>query len=168
MSVQQRIQPTGFLAIKASKCVTFLLFFSIKINIKNFTMNKSLIIQSKLDEINQVEKIIDEISEVNSIHSDLYGKILIATIEGVNNAMVHGNKLDINKTVKIDFTVVNGKLTIAIEDQGPGFDFNSIPDPTMPENIENISGRGVFLMRKLTDELVYNDKGTKVELIFNI
>ena len=131
-------------------------------------MNKSLIIQSKLDEINQVEKIIDEISEVNSINSDLYGKILIATIEGVNNAMVHGNKLDINKTVKIDFTVVNGKLTIAIEDQGPGFDFNSIPDPTMPENIENISGRGVFLMRKLTDEIVYNDKGTKVELIFNI
>ncbi len=131
-------------------------------------MNKSLIIQSKLDEINQVEKIIDEISEINSIHSDLYGKILIATIEGVNNAMVHGNKLDTSKRVFIEFKLLNKKLSISIEDEGPGFDFNSIPDPTMPENIENISGRGVFLMKKLTDEIFYNDKGTKVELIFNL
>lgn len=168
MKEQLKILSIGFLVIKQGNNETFQKYFSIKINIKNFKMNKSLIIQSKLDEINQVEKIIDEISEVNSIHSDLYGKILIATIEGVNNAMVHGNKLDTLKKVKIDFTVVNGKLTIAIEDEGPGFDFNSIPDPTMPENIENISGRGVFLMRKLTDDIVYNEKGTKVELIFNI
>ncbi|MGE0078389.1 MAG: ATP-binding protein [Bacteroidales bacterium] len=131
-------------------------------------MNKSLILQSKLDNINQVEKIIDEISEINSIHSDLYGKILIATIEGVNNAMVHGNKLDSTKRVFVDFIVVDNRLTISIEDEGFGFDYNSIPDPTMPENIENISGRGVFLMKKLTDDILYNDKGTKVELIFNI
>ncbi|MCB8965219.1 MAG: ATP-binding protein [Bacteroidales bacterium] len=131
-------------------------------------MNKSLIIQSKLDNINQVEKIIDEISELHSLHSDLYGKILIATIEGVNNAMVHGNKLDIDKKVFIDFNIINGQLKIAIEDEGVGFDSNAIPDPTMPENIENISGRGVFLMRKLSDEIFYNDKGTRVELIFNI
>lgn len=131
-------------------------------------MNKSLIVQSKLDEINRVEKVINEISEINSIQSELYGKILIATIEGVTNAMIHGNKLDIDKKVKVDFTVVAGKLTVDIEDEGSGFDFNAIPDPTMPENIENLSGRGVFLMRKLSDGVVFNDKGTKVQLIFNI
>lgn len=131
-------------------------------------MNKSVIIQSKLENINQIEKIIDEISDTNDIHSDIYGKILIATIEGVNNAIVHGNKLDPSKKVFVMFTVTDNKLTISIEDEGRGFDFNSIPDPTIPENIENISGRGVFLMRKLSDEIFYNDLGTKVELIFNI
>lgn len=131
-------------------------------------MDSSLIIKSKLDNINQVEKIIDDISENHDIPSDLYGKILIATIEAVNNAIVHGNKLDPNKNVHIQFNIDNKVLTISIQDEGKGFNFKEIPDPTMPENIENISGRGVFLMNKLTDKMIFNENGTKVELIFNI
>ena len=131
-------------------------------------MKKKITLDSKLENICYVEKMIDEISDEIKVSSDLYGKILIATIEAVNNSIVHGNKLDPNKTVEIEVFYEKSNLHINITDQGNGFDFTKVPDPTRPENIENISGRGVFLMKKLADNLIFNDTGTQVELIFKI
>ncbi|MCA1900598.1 MAG: ATP-binding protein [Candidatus Hydrogenedens sp.] len=131
-------------------------------------MERSITIPSKLEQISLIEKIIDEISEQLTITPDVYGKILIATIEGVNNAIVHGNKLDQRKNVTITFTVNDKEIIVKISDQGTGFDPNAIPDPTVPENIENISGRGVFLMKKLSDNIKFENKGSTVELHFRI
>jgi len=131
-------------------------------------MEKKIVIESKLENICVIEKMVDEISDEIKLSSDIYGKILIATIEAVNNSIVHGNKLDPTKKVFVDVVLENNELHIAISDQGKGFDFTNVPDPTIPENIENISGRGVFLMKKLTDNLIFNDTGTQVELIFKI
>lgn len=130
--------------------------------------NKSLVLPSTLDSINLVEKVIDEVSERQSISPDLYGKILVSVVEAVNNAISHGNKLSKSKKVRIDFTIKDNVLDVAVEDEGAGFNPVNIPDPTAPENIENISGRGVFIMKRYTDKLVYNDKGTKVTLSFNL
>lgn|SRR5574344_1235638 len=130
--------------------------------------NKSLVLPSTLDSINLVEKVIDEVSERQSISPDLYGKILVSVVEAVNNAISHGNKLSNFKKVRIDFTIKDNVLDVAVEDEGAGFNPVNIPDPTAPENIENISGRGVFIMKRYTDKLVYNDKGTKVTLSFNL
>lgn len=132
------------------------------------TMERTITIPSKLEQISLIEKVIDEISEQLTITPDVYGKILIATIEGVNNAIVHGNKLDQKKNVTITFKVNEKEIFIKISDQGPGFDPNSIPDPTVPENIENISGRGVFLMKKLSDSIKFENNGSTVELHFRI
>lgn len=131
-------------------------------------MKKKITIDSKPENICAIEKMIDEISDEILISSDIYGKILIATIEAVNNAIVHGNKLNPNKKVFIEVLYDKPTLHILITDQGNGFDFSNVPDPTTPENIENISGRGVFLMKKLADNLIFNDTGTQVELIFKI
>ena len=131
-------------------------------------MEKKIVIESKLENICVIEKMVDEISDEIKLSSDIYGKILIATIEAVNNSIVHGNKLDPTKKVFVDVILENNELHIAISDQGKGFDFTNVPDPTIPENIENISGRGVFLMKKLADNLIFNDTGTQVELIFKI
>jgi len=131
-------------------------------------MEKKIEIESKLENICVIEKMVDEISDEIKLSSDIYGKILIATIEAVNNSIVHGNKLDPTKKVFVDVILENNELHIAISDQGKGFDFTNVPDPTIPENIENISGRGVFLMKKLADNLIFNDTGTQVELIFKI
>ncbi len=131
-------------------------------------MKKKITIDSKLENICAIEKMIDEISDEIRISSDIYGKILIATIEAVNNAIVHGNKLNATKKVFIEVFFNKPDLHILITDQGRGFDFSNVPDPTTPENIENISGRGVFLMKKLADNLIFNDTGTQVELIFKI
>jgi len=131
-------------------------------------MEKEFIIESKLENICKVEKLIDDISEENNISSDIYGKILIASIEAVNNSIVHGNKLDPSKKVKLNMFVEKSQLHVIVEDEGKGFDYNNVPDPTTPKNIENISGRGVFLMKKLADKIQFNDTGTKVEMVFNI
>lgn len=131
-------------------------------------MEKMLNIPSKIENLRIVEKAIDEISAEFNLNSELYGNVLIATIEAANNAILHGNKLDDTKNVNITFNVEPKYLTIQIKDQGPGFDFTNIPDPTAPENIEKINGRGIFLMQKLSDKIEFFDKGSTVQLFFNL
>jgi len=131
-------------------------------------MEKSINIASKIESISLVEKLVDEISEESAINSEVYGKILIATVEAVNNAIVHGNKEDESKRIDIAFVVDEEKVSIFVEDEGEGFDFDHVPDPTKPENIENIHGRGVYLMQHLADDVVFHDRGNRVELIFNL
>jgi serine/threonine-protein kinase RsbW len=131
-------------------------------------MEKSILIESKIENINKIEKIIDEVSEEAKINSEVYGKILIATIEAVNNSIVHGNSQDDSKNVKVDFKVTENFISIFIEDEGPGFNFYNVPDPTTPENIENIHGRGVYLMKHLADDVIFHGKGNRVEIRFNL
>jgi len=131
-------------------------------------MKKSINISSKIENLREVEKIVDEISEKFKFGTEVYGNILIACIEAVNNAITHGNKLDPEKIVEIEFEIEEKKLVVVTKDQGQGFDYDNIPDPTAPENIENVSGRGVFLMRQLSDELHFHEDGRISEMIFNI
>lgn len=131
-------------------------------------MKKTIEFSSKIENINIIEKLIDEISDEIKLHSDLYGKILIAAIEGVNNAIVHGNKLDEKKDVIFSIEATKNKIQIVIKDMGNGFDYENLPDPTTPENIENISGRGVFLMQRLSDSIKFSEQGSKVELNFKV
>ena len=131
-------------------------------------MEKRLTISSKLENICLVEKLIDEVSDVLQLSSELYGKVLIATVEAVNNGIVHGNKLRPDKRVEIVLTYESHVLKISVSDQGVGFDFSSVPDPTTPENIENIHGRGVFLMQHLSDSVSFDNQGSTVVLIFHI
>jgi serine/threonine-protein kinase RsbW len=131
-------------------------------------MEKEILVNSRIENLRKVEKFVDEISTECNLNSEIYGNLLIATLEGANNAIVHGNKLNENLEVKISASATSDILKLRIEDQGPGFDYINIPDPTSPENIENVSGRGVFLMTKLSDKLEFFNKGAVVELYFNL
>lgn len=131
-------------------------------------MEKTLKIISKIENLRKVEKLVDELSAEYNISADAYGNILIATLEGANNAILHGNKLDENKSVNIKVKIEENKLSIKIDDEGNGFDYKNVPDPTAPENLENVNGRGIFLMEKLSDKILFTRNGASVELIFNI
>ncbi|MFW5803947.1 MAG: ATP-binding protein [bacterium] len=131
-------------------------------------MEKILKISSEIENLRKVEKLVDDISDEFKLNSELYGNILIATLEAVNNAILHGNKLDQDKVVNIKIKFANEELAIDIKDEGTGFDYNNIPDPTAPENIENVNGRGVFLMDKLSDGIEFFDNGSRVLLKFNV
>ncbi len=133
-------------------------------------MENKLVIPSKIENLRKVEKAVDELSSEHNFHSDLYGNILIAALEAANNAILHGNKQDEAKSVEITFIINddNSELIIRVIDQGPGFDFKNIPDPTAPENIENISGRGIFLMEKLSDGIEFFDEGRQVDITFKL
>lgn len=121
---------------------------------------------SKPENIAVVEKLIDKISADHGIVAEHYGNVLIAMTEGVNNAIVHGNKLDETKSVSVSCAIDQKTLVFRITDEGPGFDYDNLPDPTAPENIEKPHGRGVFLMRHLADECAFEDEGRIVELTF--
>ena len=121
---------------------------------------------SKPENIAVVEKLIDKISADHGIVAEHYGNVLIAMTEGVNNAIVHGNKLDETKSVSVSCAIDEKTLVFRITDEGPGFDYDNLPDPTAPENIEKPHGRGVFLMRHLADECAFEDEGRIVELTF--
>jgi serine/threonine-protein kinase RsbW len=129
-------------------------------------MYKEIKIESKIENLRIVENAIDEFSNEIGIEQDNYGKILVSTMEAVNNSIVHGNKLVLAKLVEIEISFSENILKISVTDQGPGFRPKEIPDPTRPENIESINGRGVFLMSKLADEIEFNDQGNKVTMYF--
>lgn len=131
-------------------------------------MKTELNFASKIENISCVEKLVDDISAKYNLDSDLYGNMLVAIVEAVNNAILHGNKLNENKKVNLNLNIEDCNLTIRIKDEGNGFDFNSIADPTLPENIEKPHGRGIFLMNHLADGVKYFDNGTGVELNFKI
>jgi serine/threonine-protein kinase RsbW len=131
-------------------------------------MEKVIEFPSVKENIRSVEKLIDDISSEYKISDELYGNILIAAVEATNNAIIHGNKLDENKKVNIICTKDEDKLKFIIEDQGPGFDYEHVPDPTAPENLEKVNGRGIFLMRRLSDNVEFSNEGRKVELTFKL
>ena len=131
-------------------------------------MEKKYEIKSKIENLRKVEKLVDDISAEYNISTDIYGNILIAALEAANNAILHGNKLDENKIVYIIINKDEKSLKIRVDDEGEGFDYKNIPDPTAPENIENINGRGIFLMEKLSDGIEFSRNGATVELEFNL
>jgi serine/threonine-protein kinase RsbW len=131
-------------------------------------MRKELKIGSKSENLRKVEKFVDEISADLSLTDEIYGNLLIATLEAANNAIMHGNKGQEDKMVNILLTKENSKIVLRVQDQGTGFDYKNIPDPTSPENIEKINGRGVFLMQKLSDNIEFFENGRIVQLTFSL
>jgi len=122
-----------------------------------------------LDEnIRIVEGFIDNAKEKFSLDDDIYGNIMVAVTESVNNAIRHGNKNDKKKNVYLSLSLNENLIRFIIRDEGIGFDFHNLPDPTAPENIDKPSGRGIFLMKHLSDEVTFNNEGSEVELCFYI
>lgn len=128
---------------------------------------REISIRSQLENIALVEKMVDGLCEVYNINEEHYGNILISLTEAVNNAMVHGNRMDPDKQVILSYETSDKVLKFKISDEGPGFDYNNLPDPTAPENIEKPHGRGVFLMKNLADNCEFLEDGRIVELEFN-
>lgn len=130
---------------------------SIKIEIPSLTEN-----------IRIIESFIDNAKEEYSIDDDIYGNIMIAVTESVNNAIRHGNDLQNNKNVLITLHLEQNIITFTIQDQGNGFDYENLPDPTSPENLDKPGGRGIFLMKHLADEVKFRDEGRVVQLSFYV
>jgi len=116
--------------------------------------------------INDVEGLIDSACAELALNEDMYGNVLIAVTEAVNNAIIHGNKL--NASLSVHVGVYNNEewVCFSIKDEGEGFDPNTIPDPTAEENLLKENGRGIFLMRNLADEVSFEAQGTVVNVCF--
>ena len=129
----------------------------------------TLQLPSRIDSITIVENFIDKLSAKYSFSDEVYANVLTCISEAVINGIVHGNQENPEKKVYINLEVIKDKrLVFTISDEGDGFDFNNLPDPTAPENLESLRGRGVFIIKKLADQCIFNSKGNELELHFKI
>ncbi len=116
----------------------------------------------------QIEEFVNMLVDNYNICQEKFPDILISLTEAVNNAIIHGNKNDESKLVKINMIKSQCTIVFKVSDEGEGFDPDSVPDPTQPDKLCCCGGRGVFLMRQLSDDLHYHDNGRTVEICFHL
>lgn len=126
----------------------------------------SIQVPSIMENIRMIESFIDNAKEKFDLDDDIYGNIMIAVTEAVNNAIKHGNSSNKSKNVYISLFLEDSLIKFIVKDEGTGFNYESLPDPTAPENIEKPGGRGIFLMKHLSDEVEFKENGRVVELSF--
>jgi serine/threonine-protein kinase RsbW len=128
----------------------------------------TLQLPSKPESITQLETLIEQIADKHQVSEDTFANMMTCLNEIAINAIVHGNKLDESKKVIVNADVDAKRVVWTITDEGEGFDYDHLPDPTAEENLENLTGRGVFIVKQLADQCVFNTKGNEVELHFKI
>lgn len=125
-----------------------------------------LTIKSVPKNILEIERFLNNLFETHQLNKDMYSDMLVSLTEAVNNAIVHGNALDQQKDVSIKSNVQVDFIRLTVSDEGPGFDPKDIPNPLHDENIAQIGGRGVMLMKALSSEVYFSNGGATVELVF--
>lgn len=126
----------------------------------------SIQVPSLMENIRMIESFIDNAKERFSLDDDIYGNIMIAVTEAVNNAIKHGNSGNKSKNVYLSLSLEDSLIKFVVKDEGSGFNYEDLPDPTAPENLEKPGGRGIFLMKHLSDEVQFKENGRVVELSF--
>lgn len=127
-----------------------------------------LTISSNPNNILEVESYLKKLDFDFAFHSEKYADILISLTEAVNNAIIHGNKNDESKNVHIHVREKDKGLAFCVTDEGVGFNPSRVPDPTCAENIECCGGRGVYIMKALSDDITFEDEGRTVEMYFDL
>jgi serine/threonine-protein kinase RsbW len=130
------------------------------------TVTQSL--DSTLDSVDSAEDLAVDMARKAGFGEDDLVKIGMAVRESMVNAVVHGNRYNSNKKVRLSVAAGAGRFTVRIADEGEGFEFERLPDPLSPENIMRTSGRGIFLIRSFVDEFQIRrlePAGTEVTLV---
>jgi len=139
--------------------------------LQNMTVGTSVVevvLESDLKNVEVAEEIARRVSETAGFNEDDQHKIDMAVHESVINAIWHGNQNDPSKHVRLRFEIYSDRLEIRIRDQGNGYDPKQLPDPLAEENLLNVSGRGIFLIRTFVDEYRVETRagaGTEVTLV---
>jgi serine/threonine-protein kinase RsbW len=125
----------------------------------------SIFVESKPSAICGIYKQIVSGLKDNGFGEDDVFAVHLALEEAFLNAIKHGNKMDPNKKVKVDFFVGSDKVEISVTDQGKGFNPETIPDPRLGENLYKTSGRGLLLIGSYMDFVEYNDMGNCLHMV---
>ncbi len=128
------------------------------------TIEQKLVLESRLDEVCRAEEAILQAAESFDFSEGALFAIKLALEEALANAVKHGNACDPSKRVTVEFDVNTERLRVSIQDEGPGFNFTDVPDPTLDENLAKPNGRGVMLIRAYMDEVSFNQSGNRVTM----
>ncbi|MGE5804165.1 MAG: ATP-binding protein [Ignavibacteria bacterium] len=129
----------------------------------------SLEIESDPNNLLTVEEFVNYFAREIGIKEEKISGLILSVTEATTNAIIHGNKKNTGKKVKIDVSAEGHKLKIIVKDEGIGFDPSLIPDPTKPENLLKDSGRGLYLMKVYMDDIKFKitPEGTETILVLN-
>ncbi len=128
-------------------------------------MNCSIVVAGTLLANEDVCRVIMALLEENGFGKDDVFAVHLALQEAFVNAIRHGNDMDPDKEVKIEYLADSEKFEIWIEDEGGGFDPKSVPDPRCGENLYKPNGRGLLLMHSYMDVVEYNERGNRVHMV---
>ena len=134
---------------------------------EGFTIIEKIKISSNFDSLTDIEELVDNTCNSLGVTEDAYGNVLIAVTEAVNNAIQHGNSFDDSLFVDVFVGNKNEEFCFTVKDEGNGFDFTNLPDPTAPENLLKENGRGIFLMKSLSENVEYEEQGKSVNIYFS-
>ena len=130
---------------------------------------ETLTLESRPENISSIERFVEEICDYYNINDTYFGNILIALTEAYQNALIHGNNSDASKSIHVVFESKPKGLSFTVTDEGKGFDPDLVPDPLDLEiELDTEKGRGVFLMRSLSDKMIVTDDGRSIEMFFRI
>ena len=128
-------------------------------------IKRSVAVESTSFSIDGVYKqILSELKANKYKQEDIFA-VHLALEEAFTNAITHGNKMNSDKEVKIDYSVGLDKFEVSMIDEGEGFDPSVIPDPRYGENLYKINGRGLLLMRSYMDVVEFNNSGNSVRMV---
>lgn len=122
---------------------------------------------ASIEELSKVENAIDKLYEDGGLTDVNYGNVIVASTEAVQNAMNHGANKDSDQKVLFEIEITEKEIIVEVSGSGEGLEFLNLPNPTDPTNIEKGSGRGIFIMKNLSDSLEYENNGSKVVMKFS-
>lgn len=124
------------------------------------------LVHNRREEIDRAEEAILGLLDQQGYPASSQFAVRLALEEALNNAFGHGHAQLPDKPVRLAYRITPGELTLTIEDQGPGFDPGSVADPTLDENLENISGRGMLLIRAYMTSVAWEGRGNRIRMVY--
>ena len=131
-------------------------------------LSEAMKVSSELKNVKLVSaEILESLLPFNIASYDLLD-IRLCLEEALINAIKYGNKLQPDLSIEITYSIENSILKITVLDQGQGFDHENLPNPTLEENLQELKGRGVYLIRRLMDEVIFNEVGNQITMMKNL
>ena len=124
-------------------------------------------IKSDTSELKKVEYFLEDIFARYNLSKKHFNKLYLCVSEAVINAVKHGNRNDLSKFVTVKIICLTNELSVCIEDEGEGFDCSEIQNPTVKENSRKESGRGIFIIKNITENIEFNEKGNCIQFKIN-
>jgi serine/threonine-protein kinase RsbW len=129
-------------------------------------LERGLVIPSKLTCLTEVRNFLEEIFIEYGLNKNYFNRVFLGLSEAVCNSIVHGNRCDVSRNVSVCAFCSESNLVLEVSDEGDGFPFDCIQDPTCFENLNKENGRGIFLIHEIADEVVFSAGGRKVLIRF--
>ncbi len=134
-------------------------------------LHKHIVLKSRNTALREAERKLKAILDTLKLSESDEHNLLVSASEAVNNAITHGNRNDPEKNVTLDIrSTEDSEIIISVEDEGRGFNPDSLPNPLLPENLLKPSGRGIHIIKSLMDgvDFQFTDRGTKITMRLTI